>query len=77
MSPSSGKKKRLPGYEPAPESSGRLTPAEFQDLGNLFHRLSESKVAKPLAVFAAIGAILGGLHILWLAFLWVWGRLPH
>jgi|HubBroStandDraft_6_1064221.scaffolds.fasta_scaffold4066354_1 hypothetical protein len=75
MSPSDGKKKRT--YEPAPETSGRLTPAEFQDLGNFFYKLSESKSAQTLAVLAAIGAILEGLHIIWLALLWMGGRWLH
>jgi len=76
MSPSSGGSKKK-GYEPAPESSGRLTPAEFQDLGNFFYRLSESKSAQTLALLAGVGAVLEGLHVLWLAILWVAGRLPH
>jgi hypothetical protein len=54
-----------------------LTPAQYQDLASFWYRLGESKLAKPLAISAAIGASLGGLHVLWLAFLWVWGRLPR
>jgi len=74
MSPT---KKRLPDqFEPS-SGSGTLTPAQFQDLASFWYKLGESRLARPLAIAAAVGAILGGLHILWLAFLWVWGRLPR
>jgi hypothetical protein len=63
-------------YEPS-AGGGSLTPAQFQDLASFFFRLGESKTAKSLAVLAAAGTILGGFHILWLCFLWVWGRLPR
>jgi hypothetical protein len=63
-------------YEPS-SGPGSLTPAQFQDLASFFFKLGESKKAKGLAVLAALGAILGGLHILWLAFVWVYGRMPR
>lgn len=74
MSPT--KKKSSDQFEP-PAGSGTLTPAQFQDLASFWYKLGASKLATPLAIAAAIGTILGGLHILWLAFLWVWGRLPR
>jgi hypothetical protein len=57
------------------DSPPLLTPAEFQDMGNFFFKLSENKTAKTLATLAAIGAMLGGLHVLWLALLWIHGRM--
>jgi hypothetical protein len=51
-------------FEPPEE---KYTLSQLQDLQDFFFKLSGSKVAKWLAVSAALGAILGGLHILWLA----------
>ncbi len=58
-------------------AGAQMTASEYQDLASFFFKLGESRTAKWLATAAAAGAILGGLHILWLAFLWVYGRLPH
>jgi hypothetical protein len=51
-------------FEPPEE---KYTLSQLQDLQDFFFKLSGSKLAKWLAVSAALGAILGGLHILWLA----------
>ncbi len=52
-----------------------MTAAEFQDLGNFFQKLNDSKTLKWWAIAAGIGAVLDGLHVLWLAFRYLAGRL--
>lgn len=73
----SATKKKPPNQFEPPSGSGGMSPAEFQDFASFWYKLGESRLAKPLVIAAAIGTILSGLHILWLAFLWVWGRLPR
>lgn len=70
----SEKKPKREGYEPA---GPKYTLAQLQDMESFFFKLSESRTAQTLATLAAVGAILEGIHILWLLFLWVWGRLPR
>jgi hypothetical protein len=60
------------GYRPA--KPPRLTPAEFQDLGHLFQKLSDSKPLRAWIVAAGIGAILEGVHVVWLAGRFLLGR---
>jgi hypothetical protein len=55
---------------PEPE---RYSLSELQDIQSFFFKLSGSKVAKWLAVSAALGATLGGLHVLWLVIRYVAG----
>jgi hypothetical protein len=50
-------------FEPA---EPQYTFAQIQSMLGLLSALDKSKIAKPLAVSAALGATLGGLHILWL-----------
>jgi hypothetical protein len=59
-----GKQPKKPQFDPA---ESKYTLSQLQDLQNFFFRLSGSKVAKWLAVCAALGATLGGVHIVWLA----------
>jgi hypothetical protein len=59
-------KKKGRGFEPA-DDPARLTAAEFQELGFIFKRLFESKYLAPWVIAAGIGAILEGLHVVWLA----------
>jgi hypothetical protein len=67
--------KRRP-YEPAPAPS-TATFAEFQDLGRFFTELVESSHLKWWIILAGIGGLLEAAHVVWLAFMWVWGRLPR
>lgn len=53
------------GYTPAKPS--KLTPAEFRELGVFFKELIESTSLAKWVIAAGVGAILEGLHILWLA----------
>jgi hypothetical protein len=66
-------KKKGKGLEPA-DNSKRLTPAEFQELGFFFKQLLENRYLAPWVIAAAVGAILEGLHVVWLAFRYLLGR---
>jgi hypothetical protein len=66
-------KKKGKGFE-APGDTARLTAAEFQELGFFFKRLLENKYLAPWVIAAGIGAILEGLHVLWLAARYLLGR---
>jgi hypothetical protein len=50
------------GYSPA-----RLTPDEFRQLSEIFKAWIDSSNLKWWIIAAGIGAILEGLHIIWLA----------
>ncbi len=67
-----GKKPPKPQFEP-PEDKYSL--AQLQELQGFLFGLSGSKIAKPLAVLAALGATLGGVHILWLFGVWLYWKL--
>jgi hypothetical protein len=63
--------KRRSGFEsagpPPAESEGRLTPAQFQELGFFFKKLLDDSPLKKWIVLAGIGAGVELLHIAWLA----------
>jgi hypothetical protein len=75
MTPDKKKTKPPDQYEPS-AGPGYLTPAQFQDMASFFYKLGESRSAQTLAVLAGIGAVLEGLHVIWLGIIWVVGRLP-
>ena len=66
-------KKKGKGFEAADDSK-RLTAAEFQELGFFFKQLLENRYLAPWVIAAGVGAILEGLHIVWLAFRYLLGR---
>jgi hypothetical protein len=54
----------------------RMTPTQFQDLANFFKDyLADKPLVKWSIVAAGIGGALEGLHILWLALIWIVGRI--
>ena len=66
-------KKKGKGFEAASDPA-RLTAAEFQELGFFFKKLLENKYLAPWVIAAGIGAILEGLHVIWLAGRYLLGR---
>jgi hypothetical protein len=66
--------KQPTGYNPARERQNAFK--EFQKIGMFFKELlADNPLVKWSIVAAGIGGALEGFHILWLAYLWVHGRL--
>jgi hypothetical protein len=62
------------GYNPSRERRNALK--EFQSMGVFFKDfLADNPLITASIIAAGIGGALEGLHILWLAFLWIHGRL--
>jgi hypothetical protein len=62
------------GYNPARERQNAFK--EFQKIGLFFKEfLADNPIITASIIAAGIGGALEGLHILWLAFLWVHGRI--
>jgi hypothetical protein len=56
-----------PDDKPRSYSPARLTPKQFQDLGNFFKGfLADNPLITASIIAAGIGGALEGLHILWL-----------
>jgi hypothetical protein len=52
----------------------RMTIRQFRELRGVF---ADKPVITAMVVLGGVGGALEALHILWLAFLWVYGRLSH
>jgi hypothetical protein len=62
------------GYNPSRERKNAFK--EFQAMGLFFKEfLADNPIITASIIAAGIGGALEGFHILWLAFLWIHGRL--
>jgi hypothetical protein len=65
-----------PNQQPSGYNPARLTTSEIRAVANIFKDfLADSPLITVSIIAAGIGGALEGLHILWLAYLWVHGRL--
>jgi hypothetical protein len=62
----SGNKKEVGYTVPTPETP-RLTPGEYQDMALFFKDFIEKTRLAKWIIAAGIGALLEGVHIVWLA----------
>jgi len=58
----------------APPENPQLTLAQLQTIFDFFEKLRGSRRLKWWVIAAGLGAILDGLHVVWLAFSWLVGR---
>jgi hypothetical protein len=68
--------KKAGGFEPTgPPDPARLTVDEIQRVGDLFLQWFERTGLKWWIVAAGVGAVIEAIHVFWLAYVWMHGRL--